>query len=189
MVLMDFSRTCTVSIAAPPLDVHNLIADVAEHPSWAYNNLEIEHLGGPKRGPGAHYRSTVRDAVPGSKKPVTGDIVVLEDVPAERFVMECTDDGGCYRWTFVLAPTDTGCTVEQTVERIAAPAYVPWIQPAMWRMFGHKQVDGGLQRLKDHAEAHLARVRQINLATPTAEIPQPRTQTRTFTPTNGSSPT
>lgn len=182
---MDFSRTCAVSTEVPPLDVHNLIADVAEHPSWAYNNLEVEHLGGPKRGPGAHYRSTVRDALPWSKKPVVGDIVVLEDVPGESFVMECTDDGGCYRWTFQLTPTALGSDVTQTVERVSAPTYVEWVQPLLWRMLGRKQVQAGLFLLRDHAEAHFARNRQIDLTTRTAELPQPRAESRTFTPTQG----
>jgi len=147
---MEFVRTCSVDVAAPIADVYGLVADLTQHPRWVYNKLTMEHVSGS--GIGARYRSEVREAVPGSKKPIAGDIVVVEDSPPNRFVFEAEDAAGRYRWTYVFAEAGRRTHVDQTCVRLKGPFPIPLIQPMLWAMVGRKQVQGGLEKLKALAE-------------------------------------
>lgn len=148
---MRFVRSCAVDVAAPAKAVYPLVADLTQHPRWVYNKLTMKHVSGD--GVGARYHSEVREAVPGSKKPVPGDIEVVEVVPDSRFVFEAKDSAGKYRWTYTFGETDGRTRVEQTCERLHGPFPIPLIQPLLWAMVGRKQVQGGLDKLKSIAEA------------------------------------
>ena len=147
---MEFVRTCSVDIAAPAGAVYPLVADLMQHPRWVYNKLTMEHVSGS--GVGAKYRSEVREVLPGSKKPVQGDIAVIEDAPTSRFVFEAEDAAGRYRWTYAFREAEGRTHVDQTCVRLKGPFPIPLIQPMMWSMLGRKQVQGGLEKLKALAE-------------------------------------
>jgi len=147
---VGFVRTCTVDISAPAASVYGLVADLTQHPRWVYNNLTMEHLSGS--GVGAKYRSEVRDVIPGSKKPIPGDITVVEDTPTSRLVFEAEDSAGRYRWTYTFEEAGGTTHVEQTCVRLRGPFPIPLIQPALWALAGRKQVQGGLDKLKSLAE-------------------------------------
>jgi Polyketide cyclase / dehydrase and lipid transport len=149
---MGFVRLVDIEVAAPPAQIFPLVSDIRRHPEWAYNTLTVAHVDGPEIGPGAHYTSTVTDAVPGSKKPAKGDIRVLKSDAPELFVYECTDDAGTYRWSVTISRWNDATTVTHTVERLVGPWYVRMLQPTLWAMFGGKQVRGGLTKLKQLAE-------------------------------------
>jgi uncharacterized protein YndB with AHSA1/START domain len=147
---MEFVRTCSVDIAAPADVVYPLVADLTQHPRWVYNKLTMEHVSGS--GIGAKYRSEVREVIPGSKKPIPGDISVVEDSPPRRFVFEAEDAAGRYRWTYAFAEADGKTHVDQTCVRLKGPFPIPLIQPMLWAAAGRKQVQGGLEKLKAVAE-------------------------------------
>lgn len=147
---MGFVRTCSVDIHAPIATVHGLVADLAQHPRWVYNKLTMEHVSGS--GVGATYRSEVREVVPGSKKPIPGHLVVVEDSPPNRFVFEAEDAAGHYRWTYSLREAGGHTHVDQECVRLKGPFPIPLIQPMLWAMAGRKQVQGGLEKLKALAE-------------------------------------
>ena len=147
---MGFVRTCTVDIHAPVTSVYPLVADPTQHPRWVFNKLTMEHISGS--GVGAKYRSEVREVIPGSKKPIPGDITVVEDTPSSRFVFEAEDSAGRYRWTYALQESAGTTHVEQTCVRLRGPFPIPLIQPALWALAGRKQVQGGLDKLKALAE-------------------------------------
>jgi uncharacterized protein YndB with AHSA1/START domain len=151
---VGFVRTCTVDVAAPVANVYGLVSDLTQHPRWVFNDLTMEQLSGS--GVGAKYRSEVRGAIPGSKKPIPGDITVVEDTPTSRFVFEAQDSAGRYRWTYTFAEADGTTHVEQTCLRLMGPFPIPLIQPALWAMAGRKQVQGGLDKLKSLAEAEVS---------------------------------
>ena len=79
---------------------------------------------------------------------------VIAAAPPSRFVCECRDDSGTYLWTFDLTSSPVGTTVHQTVQRIAAPAFLKVIQPLAWEMFGERQVVAGLAKLRVLLEDH-----------------------------------
>lgn len=147
---MEFVRRCSVDIAAPAAAVYPLVADLTQHPRWVFNKLTVEHISGS--GVGAKYRSEVREAIPGSKKPISADITVVEDSPTGRFIFEAEDAAGRFRWTYTFAEADGRTHVEQTCLRLKAPFYIPLIQPMLWAAVGRKQVQGGLEKLKALAE-------------------------------------
>ena len=165
---MDFVRIEEIRVNATPKQVFGLIGDIRRHPEWAYNDLTVEHIGGPQVGKGAVYRSVVNGAMPGSKKPVSGTIKVIESHAPELFVYECEDDAGRYRWMFECSIWDDVTVVTHTCERLeAASRFVTLAQPTAWRMFGAKQVRGGLAAIKELAER------------PPITLPEPRASTET----------
>ena len=163
---MAFVRTCRVDTDASPATVHELVADLTRHPEWAHNRLSVWPTGGPGRGPGAHFASEVREVMPGARKPVRATIDVIDD-QTHRVVYEAEDAMGRYRWTVTMTPTATGTRVEQTCERLRAPAIVPVVQPVMWRLLGRKQVQGGLGNLKRLAET----ARAVPTQRPASDLP------------------
>jgi hypothetical protein len=163
---MAFVRTCRVDTDASPVTMHELVADLTRHPEWAFNRLTVTHTGGPARGPGAHFSSEVRDVMPGARKPIAARIDVIDD-QTHRVVYEAEDAAGRYRWTVTMAPMATGTRVAQTCERLRAPAFIPLIQPMMWRLLGRKQVQGGLDNLKRLAETAGA----VPTQRPASELP------------------
>ncbi|MGB8649627.1 MAG: SRPBCC family protein [Mycobacteriales bacterium] len=162
---MVFTRTCSAHSAAPPEAVHDFVGDLSQHPGWACNALTTEHLSGPMRGPGAHYRSTVTDPLPGLHSTVVAELRVVEERPGSLFVFESEDPRGRYRWTFVLTSRDGGTDISQTVERLHAAPVLGVLQPAMWRLFGRKQVQRGLDALAaEAASSPLPARRTIDLS-------------------------
>jgi hypothetical protein len=152
---MSFIRTSEVHVEAPAERVYPLLADVTQHHTWADQGLTVTHVSGPEHGPGAVYSTAVVGALPGAagKKPLGGELTVVDLDAGSRVVYECKDDGGRYRWTAVLTPKGTGTQVTHTVERLEAPFYIPLIQPLLWRTLGRKQVQHGLDNLKRVAES------------------------------------
>ena len=153
---MAFVRTCSVDIHAPIATAYELVADLTQHPRWVYNKLTMEHVSGS--GIGATYRSEVREAIPGSKKPIPGDIVVVENSPPNRFAFEAEDAAGRYRWTYAFREADGHTHVDQECVRLRGPFPIPLIQPMLWAMLGRKQVQGGLDKLKALAEADVPEI-------------------------------
>jgi hypothetical protein len=60
------------------------------------------------------------------KTPATGRVIEVE--APSRFVYECEDSGGRYRWTMELTSMDGGTYLTQTFQRISAPLWIRSIQ-------------------------------------------------------------
>ncbi len=168
---MAFVRTVETTVAAAPERVWSLISDVRRHPEWAYNQLTVEHAGGPAIGPGAEYTFSVSDATPGAKKSVVGQIRVVKSDSPELFIYDCTDDGGTYRWTFEISVWNEQTVVTHTVERLSSPWWVLQAQPLAWAFGGAHQVKGGLAKLKQLAET--AEPPQLPTQRQTVDVPEP----------------
>jgi uncharacterized protein YndB with AHSA1/START domain len=168
---MAFKRTVTTDIEAPLSRVYALVSDIRNHPQWAHNELTVQHTGGPETGYGAQYRSTVEHPAPGQRKPMVGAIRVVGAAPPNRFVYECHDDSGDFRWTIDLTSSPTGTTVHHSMERLGSSKLLRVIRPLAWEMIGEKQVVGGLAKLKTVAERPAITLPRQSTSSVTIELP------------------
>ncbi|HLF71385.1 MAG TPA: SRPBCC family protein [Dehalococcoidia bacterium] len=143
-----FHRESTVHVDASPEAVFDYVTDVRRHPEWANEPMEIALDPGPERGKGAKFHSTVKFM--GTVK-ATGE--VIEETRPSRFVYECEDSSGHYRWTFTLTPEDGGTRLSHLSERLEAPIYVRVMQPILWPFVGAKMVGGGVANIKRNLES------------------------------------
>jgi uncharacterized protein YndB with AHSA1/START domain len=168
---MAFKRTVTTNIEAPLNRVYGLVSDIRRHPEWAYNELTVQHTGGPETGFGAQYCSTVEHPAPGQRRPMVGAIRVVGAAPPNRFVYECRDDSGDFRWTIDLTSSPTGTTVHHTMERLGSSKLLRVIRPLAWEMLGERQVVGGLAKLKELAERPAITLPRQSTSRMTVELP------------------
>jgi hypothetical protein len=86
---------------------------------------------------------------------IHAEIHVIAEEPPHRFVYECTDPAGHYRWTMTLRAVGTGTELTQSAERLKGPLWVRVIQPwLLWPLSGaakrsqgprqHQSPSGGL---------------------------------------------
>ncbi len=149
---MTFVRTLDVDIDAPVEEVFPYVVDLTKHPQWADQKMEVEHVEGPENAVGATYKTHVDIHLPVGTQHDDAT-VVLREVDAPRHVAyEATDSSGTYRWTLDLDAVDGHTHVTQTCVRLDAPRWMKVVQPALWRVMGHKMVENGLTNLRDRVE-------------------------------------
>ena len=71
---------------------------------------------GPERGPGATFASTAQMRFLGRST-----IRIVTEEPPVRFVFDCSDWSGCYRWSMLLQPEGTGTRLRYRMERLQGP--------------------------------------------------------------------
>jgi hypothetical protein len=77
----------------------------------------------------------------------------IEGLP-NRFVYECTDTSGHYRWTMTLRAVGTSTELTQSAERLEGPLWVRVIQSwLLWPLSGRRSVVKGLANIKARLEA------------------------------------
>jgi Polyketide cyclase / dehydrase and lipid transport len=144
-----FARAKSIVIQAPSAEVYAYVADIPRHPEWACEPMKIEGLPSSSGG-AARFSSTVH------LMGITnhGEIHVIAEEPPHRFVYECTDTAGHYRWTMTLRAVGTGTELTQSAERLEGPLWVRVIQPwLLWPLSGRRSVVKGLANIKARLEA------------------------------------
>jgi hypothetical protein len=145
-----FGREESISIEAAPEAVFCYVADIRRHAEWAAQALNIIVERGPEHGPGTTFSSTVRI---GRGRIIAHGRIITEEAPV-RFIYECRDLWGHYRWSMILQAEGTGTRLTQGMERLQAPLWVCLIQANfLWPLLGRPSVRNGLANIKARLEA------------------------------------
>lgn len=150
--MSGFVRTLEADIAAPVDEVYSYLADLTKHPEWADQPMTIEHVAGPRTGPGATYQTVVDIDMPVGHKKEKATVVVQEALAPTHLAYEATDSAGHYRWTIDLTGDAAKTHVTQTCERLEGPLWIKVAQPLMWKAMGSKMVSHGLANMKQRLE-------------------------------------
>ena len=143
-----FSKTESVHIDATPEAVYDYVSDIARHPEWAHEQLDIT------MGPEAQKQAgSTFSYVTHYMGNAAGNGIVTEANRPRTFTYECEDKDGRYRWTFSLQPEGSVTRLTHTMWRLKAPAYFTVLQPILYPILGRKQIAGGLQNIKARLEA------------------------------------
>ena len=145
-----FGREESTYIEAAPEVVFCYVADISRHAEWAAQALNIVVERGTEHWPGMTFSSTVRI---GRGRFTAHGRVIIEEPPV-RFIYECKDFSGHYRWSMVLQAEGTGTRLTQRMERLQAPWWVCLIQAHfLWPLHGRPSVQNGLANIKARLEA------------------------------------
>jgi uncharacterized protein YndB with AHSA1/START domain len=104
----------SVTIARPPDDVWDFIADMRNDPSWCPKVASVEQLEGVGPGPGARYR--VLHSPRPRKPPVELSVDVVEFDPPRRMALREEDDDAVFNVLYELEPADAGTRLSQIDE-------------------------------------------------------------------------
>ena len=147
-----FGREESIYMEALPEAVFCYVADIRRHAEWAAQALNITVEPGPEHGPGTIFSSTVRI---GRGRITARGRVISEESPV-RFIYECRDLSGHYRWLMILQAEGTGTRLIQRMERLQAPWWVCLIQANfLWPLHGRPSVQNGLANIKARLEARI----------------------------------
>lgn len=145
-----FGREESTYIEAAPEAVFCYVADIRRHVEWAAQPLNIKVEPSPEHGSGTTFSSTVRI---GRGRFIAQGRVIIEEPPV-RYIYECRDFSGHYRWSMVLQAEGAGTRLTQRMERLHAPWWVCLIQAnVLWPLHGRPSVQKGLANIKTHLEA------------------------------------
>ena len=145
-----FGREESTYIDAAPEAVFCYVADIRRHAEWAAQALNVIMEPGLEHGPGTTFSSTVRIG----RGRITARSRVISEEPPVRFIYECRDLWGHYRWSMVLQAEGTGTRLTQRMERLQAPLWVCLIQANfLWPLLGRPSILKGLANIKAHLEA------------------------------------
>jgi uncharacterized protein YndB with AHSA1/START domain len=147
----QFCREMSIYIDAAPEKLFRYVADISRHAEWSTQRLSITSEPDPEHGSSTTFAST---ALVGFLLPVTGHIRVIAEEPPVRFVYECQDISGHYRWTMLLQPEGKGARLTQRMERLQGPLWIRLTQPGLvWPLYGRRAVGKGLANIRAHLEA------------------------------------
>jgi len=138
------TKTYSTDIDAPREVVFDYVSDVIRHPEWAHERLEIERTAGMGNEAGAtfayavHFMGTTR-----------GTLTVTESVRPSRFVYECDDPSGRYRWTFEITAKDRGTHLRHRVEFLRESLKVRLTKAIMIPLMGNRMVNAGLKNIRE----------------------------------------
>jgi uncharacterized protein YndB with AHSA1/START domain len=106
----------TISIAAPPGQVYDLVSDISNMSRWSPETFKTQWLGGAT-GPkvGAKFRGWNKDGW--VRWPTVAEIVAAD--PGREFAFDVKASGA--RWTYTFRATDTGCEVTERREQPHKP--------------------------------------------------------------------
>lgn len=141
-----FGREESIYIQAAPEAVFNYVADLRRHAEWAAQAMNIA----VEPGPDTFFSSTVR--LGRGRMRAYGHVITEE--PPGRFIYECRDSSGHYRWSMLLQAEGTGTRLIQRMERLQGPWWIRLIQPHfLWPLHGRPSVQKGLANIKARLEA------------------------------------
>lgn len=148
-----FRREKTIYIATAPEAVFQYVADIRRHGEWGAQAWDITLEPGPEYGPGTTFAAAAHIEILGRS------IIRIEaSEPPIRFVYDCLDFSGHYRWSMLLAPEGDGTRLRYQIERLQGPWWVRLSQPILlWPLGGRPYLQTGLVNIKAILEAdHLA---------------------------------
>ena len=119
------------------------MSDVIRHPEWAHERLEIERTAGTGNEAGATFAYAVHFM--GTTK---GTLMVKESVRPSRFVYECDDPSGLYRWTFEITAQSGAAHLTHRVEFLRESLMVKLTKAVMIPLMGNKMVNAGLENIR-----------------------------------------
>ena len=137
------TMTYSTDIDASPEAVFDYVSDVVRHPEWAHEKLEIQRTAGTGNEAGAtfayvvHFMGTTR-----------GKLTVKESVRPSRFVYECDDPSGLYRWTFEITARDGGVHLTHRVEFLRESLKVRLAKTIMIPLMGNRMANAGLNNIR-----------------------------------------
>lgn len=102
--MAEFSNALVVNCT--PEKAFEYLSDVARHPEWAGNPLEIEKTSDGPIAVGSTFSSIGK--LMGTHR---GEVTIIELVPNEKIVYESDDDTGRVRHSILLAPTEGGTMI------------------------------------------------------------------------------
>ena len=138
------TKTYSTDIDAPPEVVFDYVSDVIRHPEWAHEKLEIERTAGTGNEAGATFAYAVNFM--GTTR---GTLTVTESVRPSRFVYECDDPSGRYRWTFEITAKDRGTHLRHRVEFLRESLKVRLTKAIMIPLVGNRMVNAGLKNIRE----------------------------------------
>ena len=139
------TKIYSTHIDASPETVFDYVTDVTRHPEWAHEKLEIERNAGTGNEAGAAFDYTVH-----FMGTIKGILTVKESVRPSRFVYECNDPSGLYRWTFEVTPEGEGSRLTHRVDFLRESVMVKMTKWFMLPLVGNKMVNGGLENIRQH---------------------------------------
>jgi len=143
-----FSKSESVFINASPEAVYDYVSDIARHPEWAHDPVEIDVKPEPQGNGGTSFEYVTHFM--GS---AAGKGIVTQAERPTNFTYECEDKDGHYRWTFAIKAEGTGTRLSHTFWRLKAPLYFRILQPVMYPFLGKKMLAGGVHNIKAKMEA------------------------------------
>lgn len=95
----------SITIAAPPQDVYEHIADPVAHEAWSADPIQVTKVGGDR------YRSSVVS----KGRQIEAELTLVEQVPPTRVVLDVTDATGRWRHTFTIEGGEDGSRVTREI--------------------------------------------------------------------------
>jgi len=95
----------SITIAAPPQDVYEHLADPVAHEAWSADPIEVTNVGGNR------YRSSVV----AKGRQIEAELTVVEQVPPSRVVLDVVDATGSWRHTFTIERVEGGARVTREI--------------------------------------------------------------------------
>ena len=143
------TKSYSMDIDAPPEVVFDYVSDVVRHPDWAHEKLEIERTGSTTNEADTTFAYAVHFM--GTTK---GTLTVKESVRQSRFVYECDDPSGLYRWTFDITAKDGGTHLKHRVEFLRESLKVRLSKTIMLPLIGNRMVNAGLENIRQELSQH-----------------------------------
>lgn len=144
--MAEFSKALVINCT--PQQAFGYLSDIAKHPEWASNPLEIEKTSEGPIGVGATFSSTGK--LLGTHR---GEVKIVELVPNEKIVYEADDDTGLVRHTILLAPTDGGTMVTKSSNILEKRALSFKLASPLLGLIVPRALEQDLQKIRGRLEA------------------------------------
>lgn len=144
--MAEFSKALVVN--CPPEKAFGYLSDIAQHPKWAANPLEIEKTSDGPIAVGTTFRSVGK--LMGTH---SGTVTIRELVPNEKIVYEADDDTGLVRHTILLAPADGGTMITKSSDIVEKRSLTLKLATPLLGMIVPRGLGQDLQSIKTQLEA------------------------------------
>jgi uncharacterized protein YndB with AHSA1/START domain len=144
--MAEFSKALVVDCT--PEQAFEYLADIARHPEWANNPLEIEKTSEGPIAVGSTFSSIGKQM--GTHR---GEVKIVELVPNEKIVYESDDDTGRLRHTFLLAPSDGGAMITKSGQVLEAKSLLMKVASPIFGLVVPRGLDQDLRSIRARLEA------------------------------------
>lgn len=144
--MAEFSNALTVN--CPPEKAFTYLSDIAKHPEWAANPLEIEKTSEGPIAVGSTFNSVGKQM--GTHR---GQVTIVELVPNEKIVYESDDDVARVRHSILLAPADGGTMITKSSDIIEKRGLALKLASPLLGMIVPRGLGQDLQSIKAQLEA------------------------------------
>jgi uncharacterized protein YndB with AHSA1/START domain len=146
IAMAEFRKALIVNTT--PERAFEYLVDVARHPEWASNPLEIKKTSEGPIAVGTTFHSVGK--LLGTHE---GEVKIIELVPNEKIVYEANDDTARVRHTILLAPADGGTMITKASDIQEKRALTLKLAAPLLGIIAPRNLQQDLQKIKARLEA------------------------------------